>query len=72
MDLRSPLQIGYLTRRLGKAQGYSLSELEQAMVGQSRGGPEGDDLPLGMDYNFVGNDYQGPGHLRSVAKVLHP
>ena len=41
---------------------------------RGRGGPEATkvgQIPLGFDYNWVVNDYRGPRHLRSAAKVYH-
>ena len=74
MDLIKPKNLQTATEALGFAQGYTKEELSQAINRQGRGGPPGPEggLPLGFDYNWVGNDYQGPGHIRSVAKVYHP
>jgi aldose 1-epimerase len=75
MDLRKPKNLKEATKALGLAQGYTQEEVEQAINREGRGGPPSEGLaaqPLGFDYNWVCNDYQGPQHIRSVAKVYHP
>ena len=73
MDLRRPQNMTKLTVNLGRSQGYTEQEVQQALIRKGRGGPvDFKGTPLGLDYNFVLNDYQRTSKLRSVAKVLYP
>lgn len=62
-------------RELGAANDYNSEEIEQAIKGTGKGGPNSQ-IPLGFDHNYVLDNYnpqQGYANcpLRPIAKLYH-